>query len=85
MSDVIALVSEAKPLIIFLLFILSSLKLVTWARQRKGLALAFGIFVQMLLPDPKAQQTIEAIAQRKDEVKKQQDENAESKKNKRQN
>jgi hypothetical protein len=41
--------------------------------------LAFGIFAQMFLPDPKAQQTIEAIAERKQEVKKQQDENGEPK------
>ena len=46
-----------------------------WAKNRKAGAIAFGLFMQMLLPDPKAQITIEAVAERKQEVKKQQDEN----------
>jgi hypothetical protein len=79
MSDLIVIYTELKPWIIFLIFIWLCLKLVTLARNRKGVALAFGIFAQMFLPDPKAQQTIEAIAERKQEVKKQQDENGEPK------
>ncbi|MDP5030297.1 hypothetical protein [Paraglaciecola sp.] len=80
MSDLIAIYAELKPWIIIFIFIWLCLKLVTLARERKGIALAFGIFTQMFLPDPKAQQTIEAIVQRKEEAKKQQDENGEPKK-----
>lgn len=75
MNDFIAIYIEAKPWIMFLVFIFVCLKLINWARQRKGVAMALGIFVQMFIPDPKAQITIEAIAERKQEVKKQQDEN----------
>ncbi|NVK58238.1 MAG: hypothetical protein HWE26_21830 [Alteromonadaceae bacterium] len=32
-----------------------------WARKQKGAAMAFGMMVQMFLPDPKAQQTIEHV------------------------
>ncbi|TDF41284.1 hypothetical protein EYS14_00005 [Alteromonadaceae bacterium M269] len=39
----------------------------SWARKQKGAAMAFGIFVQMFLPDPKAQQTIEFVAESKQE------------------
>lgn len=80
MRDLIAIYVELKPWIIFLIFIWLCFNLVTLARKRKGVALAFGIFAQMFLPDPKAQQTIEAAVQRKEEVKKQQDENGEPKK-----
>lgn len=38
-----------------------------WAKKQKGAALAFGMFVQMFLPDPKVQQTIECVAESKQE------------------
>ncbi len=38
-----------------------------WARRQKGVAMAFGMLVQMFLPDPNAQQTIECVAQSKQE------------------
>ena len=85
MSDLTAIYAELKPWIIFLIFIWLCLKLVTLARKRKGVALAFGIFAQMFLPDPKVEQTIEAIVQRKEDIKKQQDENGEPKKDKSKN
>lgn len=44
-----------------------------WVKNRKAGAIAFGLFFQMILPDPNAQTTIEAVAERKQEVKKQQD------------
>jgi hypothetical protein len=44
-----------------------------WAKNRKAGAIAFGLFFQMILPDPSAQSTIEAVVERKQEVKKQQD------------
>ena len=38
-----------------------------WAKKQKGAAMAFGMFVQMFLPDPKAQQTIEMVCEAKEE------------------
>ena len=43
------------------------IKMVGWAKKGKGAAMAFGIFFQMFLPDPKAQITIEFIAESKQE------------------
>lgn len=63
------------PWLVFVLCVLLYIKLISWAKKRKASAFAIGILVQMFLPDPKAQITIEAIAERKQEVKKQQDEN----------
>ncbi|MFT2092948.1 hypothetical protein [Paraglaciecola sp. 2405UD69-4] len=64
------LFNEFVPWLLFLVFILFFLKMITWARNRKAAAIAFGLLVQMYLPDPKAQITIEAVAERKQEVKK---------------
>ena len=36
-----------------------------WAKKQKGAALAVGLFIQMFLPDPKVQQTIECVAESK--------------------
>jgi hypothetical protein len=60
-----------------LVFVLLSTKMIDWARHRKAGAIAFGLFVQMFLPDPRAQITIESVVERKQEVKKQQDGKAE--------
>ena len=46
--------------------------MIDWARHRKAGAIAFGLLVQMFLPDPKAQVTIEMVVELKQEVKKQQ-------------
>ena len=43
-----------------------------WARRQKGAALAFGMFIQMFLPDPRAQQTIEWVAKAEQEEVEQQ-------------
>jgi hypothetical protein len=40
-----------------------------WARTHKGAAMAFGMFVQIFLPDPKVQQTIEIVSESKQEQK----------------
>ncbi len=37
------------------------------AKKRKGAALAIGLFVQMMLPDPKIEHTIEWIAESKEQ------------------
>ena len=47
--------------------------MIDWARHRKAGAIAFGLLVQMFLPDPKAQVTIEMVVELKQEVKRQQD------------
>ncbi|QBY04044.1 hypothetical protein E2K93_06450 [Thalassotalea sp. HSM 43] len=36
------------------------------AKKQKGVALAAGLFLQMFLPDPKVQHTIEFIAEKKE-------------------
>lgn len=43
-----------------------------WAKKQKGAALAFGMLVQILLPDPKVQHTIECVAESKSEQKREQ-------------
>ena len=47
--------------------------MITWAKNRKAGAIAFGLFFQMILPDPSAETTIKAVTERKQEVKKQQE------------
>lgn len=37
-----------------------------WAKKRKGAAFAVGLFIQMFLPDPKVQQTINWVAESKE-------------------
>lgn len=75
MNNLIMILAVVMPWLFFVLFILLCVKLVSWARQRRTSAIALGVLVQMFIPDPKAQITIEAVAERKQEVKKQQDEN----------
>lgn len=41
--------------------------LIRWAKQRKGAALAIGLFVHMFLPDPKVQHTIEFVTESKEQ------------------
>lgn len=61
-----------KPWLFFVAFICLCIKMTGWARNRKAGAIAFGLFFQMILPDPSAEATIEAVAERKQEVKKEQ-------------
>ncbi|WP_289031013.1 hypothetical protein [uncultured Paraglaciecola sp.] len=61
---------EALPWLYFIGFILFGLKMISLARNRKAAAIAFGLFLQIYLPDPRAQITIEAVVERKQEVKK---------------
>ncbi|WJG09028.1 hypothetical protein [Aliiglaciecola sp. LCG003] len=48
--------------------------LVKLAKKRKSAVVAFGVLVHMFLPDPYVQRTIETVAEAKQEVRKQQDE-----------
>lgn len=61
------------PWLCFLGVIYFCVKMTGWVKNRKAGAIAFGLFFQMILPDPNAQTTIEAVAERKQEVKKQQE------------
>lgn len=75
MDTFITLWHLLKSWLIFIAFIYLCLKMIGWAKNRKAGAIAFGLFFQMILPDPSAEKTIQAVAERKQEVKKQQDEN----------
>mgnify|MGYP001108089144 CR=1 FL=1 len=61
------------PLIVWLVFVCLLaffLLMYHWARKKKGAAMAFGMLVQMFLPDPKVQQTIEFVVESKQEERK---------------
>ena len=73
MDTLIILLHVMKPWLSFLAFIYLCIKMTGWAKNRKAGAIAFGLFFQMILPDPCAQSTIEAVVERKQEVKKQQE------------
>ena len=75
MDTIIILLHVMKPWLSFGVFIYLCVKMTAWAKNRKAGAIAFGLFFQMILPDPCAQSTIEAVVERKQEVKKQQNEN----------
>jgi hypothetical protein len=72
MNILIEIITLVMPWFVFLVFVLFCLKMTDWARKRKAGAIAFGLLVQMFLPDPKVQVTIESVVERKQEVKKQQ-------------
>jgi hypothetical protein len=73
MDTLITIWHLMKPWLGFVVFIYLCLKMTGWARNRKAGAIVFGLFFQMILPDPNAEATIEAVVERKQEVKKQQD------------
>ncbi|MCF2949643.1 hypothetical protein L0668_16090 [Paraglaciecola aquimarina] len=79
METLSVLYEITKPWLMFIGFIYVCLKMIHLAKNRKAGAIAFGLFLQMFIPDPKAQITIEAVVERKQEVKKQQDGNAKPK------
>lgn len=72
MDTIIILLHVMKPWMSFVVFIYLCIKMTGWAKNRKAGAIAFGLFFQMILPDPSAESTIEAVVERKQEVKKQQ-------------
>jgi hypothetical protein len=73
MDTLITLWDLMKPWLYFIAFIYLCIKMTGWARNRKAGAIAFGLFFQMILPDPNAQKTIAAVVEQKQEVKKQQE------------
>ncbi len=58
------------PILVWLVFIALLaffILMYHWARKQKGAAMAFGMLIQMFLPDPKVQQTIEHVTESKQE------------------
>ncbi|GLX77272.1 hypothetical protein tinsulaeT_06120 [Thalassotalea insulae] len=56
------------PWCVFIILALIAKKLLHLAKKRRGLAMAFGVLVQMLLPDPQVQKTIETVVVQKRKV-----------------
>jgi len=77
MNNLYTLFQAFLPWLLFIALVLLCINMIRWAKKRKMGAIAFGLLVQILIPDPKAQITIEAVVERKQEVKKQQQENGE--------
>ncbi|WP_394222049.1 hypothetical protein [Alteromonas gracilis] len=50
------------------LFVVFSGSMIRWAKKQKGVAIVFGMLVQMVLPDPKVEQTIEIVVESKKEA-----------------
>ena len=49
------------PCLILIVFAFVAKVLISAAKSRKGIAVAFGVIAQMLLPDPQVEKTIETI------------------------
>ena len=63
------------PWIVFAAVIFTFVRLFKWARNKKTGAFIFAAFIQMLMPDPYAERTIQVVQEEKKAVKKEQDEN----------
>ncbi len=61
------------PWLAFVVFALVAKILISFAKKRRGIAVAFGVFVQMFSPEPFVERTIETVVIDKRQVKKQQD------------
>jgi hypothetical protein len=53
--------------------------LIKFAKKRRGIAIAFAVFVQMFSPDPFVEKTIAMVVSEKREIKKQQEQGAKKK------
>lgn len=49
------------PWLAFCLFAFLAKFLISFARKRRSVAVAFGVFFQMFLPDPMVEKTIETV------------------------
>lgn len=58
------------PWLVFVVLAIFACLLLKLARKRKGIAFAFGVFVQMFTPDPMVEQTIKMVQVDKRVVKK---------------
>ncbi len=62
------------PWLVFVVLAIIACWLLKFARKRKGIAIAFGIFVQMFSPDPMVEQTIKMVQVDKQVIKQKQKE-----------
>jgi hypothetical protein len=69
------------PWLVFVVFAILANLLIKFAKKRRGIAIAFGIFVQMFIPDPKVEQTIKMVQVDKRVVKEVVSDEISSKKN----
>jgi Na+/H+ antiporter NhaC len=60
------------PWVIFCVIAITAIKLVKSAKAKKGLAVCFGVLVQMFSPDPYVERTIAMVTVEKKATKKQQ-------------
>lgn len=63
------------PILVWLAFVFLIVffgVLYRWAKKRKGAALAVGLLIQMFLPDPKVQHTIECVVELKEQTREKQ-------------
>lgn len=63
------------PWIVFFAMVFTFIRLFQWAMNKKTGAYLFGAMMQMMMPDPYAERTIEVVQQEKKTTKKEQDEN----------
>ncbi len=57
----------------FIVLALVAILLLKFAKKRRGVAIAFGILVQMFSPDPLVERTIETVIVEKRQIRKQHD------------
>jgi len=62
------------PWLFFAGLSLIAIILMKFAKKRRGIAIAFAVLVQMLLPDPLIEKTITMVVSEKRAIKKQQEE-----------
>lgn len=62
------------PWLVFAVLSLLAMIMMKFAKKRRGVAIAFAVLVQMLLPDPLIEKTITMVVCEKREIKKQQEE-----------
>jgi len=60
------------PWFSFCLIAFTTIKLIKGAKSRKGVAVCFGVLVQLFSPDPYVERTIEMVTVEKQAAKKQQ-------------
>ena len=77
MTDFDELIQMYTPWIALLGVIFTFIRLYKWTRNKKTGAFIFGMLVQMIMPDPFAERTIEVVQQEKKATKKERDETGE--------
>jgi hypothetical protein len=63
------------PWIVLAGIIFTFIRLFKWARNKKTGAFIFAALIQMMMPDPYAERTIQVVQEEKQDIKKGQDEN----------